>query len=193
MRYATGLFLFVIGSLVGLKLPDFDLVFRWWPLIEHRSMLTHGLIVPLVLFAALKGQVVGKRSDPRLRLALMGFCLATAVHLCFDLFPQGWGRYSSVHIPLIGWTDALLSVLWLGLGAFVSLYLACRLLRHIGDFWLALLGLATCYGVSAAHEPRPSFFALIVLVPLALGAFLLPRRLHDPDSPADEISRWMRS
>lgn len=78
-------------------------------------------------------------------------------------------------------------------GASASLYLACRLLKHISDVGLGLLGLAASYGFSAAHEPRPSFFALMVLAPLALGAFLLPRRLHDPDNPADEISRWMRT
>lgn len=193
MQYIAGLFLFVVGAFIGLKLPDFDLVFRWWPLIEHRSLLTHGLLIPLLLFATLKTHVIGKQADPRLRLALLGFYLATAVHLCFDLFPSRWYGMAHIHIPLLGWVGEAPSVLWMGVGAFVSLYLACRLLRHVTDVGLGLLGLATSYGVSAAHEPRPSFFALMVLVPLALGAFLLPRRLHDPESPADEISRWMRS
>jgi len=193
VQYIAGLFLFVIGAFIGLKLPDFDLAFHWWPLIEHRSLLTHGMLIPLLLFATLRQHVVGKQADPRLRLSLMGFLLATAVHLCFDLFPSGWYGMAHIHIPLLGWVGAFPSGIWIGTGASVSLYLACCLLRRVSEVGLGLLGLAACYGVSAAHEPRPSFFALMVLVPLALFAFLLPRRLHDPDSPADEISRWMRS
>ena len=57
---------------------------------------------------------------------------------------------------------------------------------------LSLLGLAVCYGISAAAAPRFSFWALLTLIPLTLLAFLLPRAPHDPDSPSGEISRWLR-
>ena len=193
MRYTAGLFLFVIAAFVGLKLPDFDLAFRWYPLIMHRSLLTHSFLIPLLLFGALRPHVIGKQADPRLRLSLMGFCLALAVHFCFDLFPGSWQGFARIHIPLDGWVGVVPSVLWLGTGALVSLYLACCLFQRISDAGLALLGLAACYGVCAAHQPLFSFFALITLVPLSIGAFLLPRRLHDPDSPSDAISRWKRS
>jgi len=193
MLYIAGLFLLVVGAFIGLKLPDFDQSFYWRPLIIHRSLLTHSALLPLILFWALKAHVIGKKADPRLRLPLLGFLLATAVHFCFDLFPYAWAGYALVHIPLLGWVGAWPSAFWLGSGAFVSLYLACRLFQRVNDVGLAALVLATCYGVSAAHAPYFSFAALVALVIMALVAFVLPRPLHDPDSPADELARWKRS
>lgn len=193
MRYAVGLLLFVVGSFIGLRLADFDLIFHWWPLIVHRSLLTHGFLIPLLLMVALRAQLAGKNADPRPRLFLLGFCLASAVHLCFDLFPRAWRGYALVHVPLLGWMSPVLSGLWLVIGALVCLYLGCRLLHGMRDLGLSLLGLVTSYGVCTAHDPFRSFFALVTLVPLALIAFVLPRRHPDPDNPADEISRWLRS
>ena len=193
MRYITGLFLFVLGAFIGLKLPDLDQSFYWRPLLVHRSLLTHSALLPLILFLTLKGHVLGKKADPRLRLPLLGFLLATAVHFCFDLFPYRWTGYALVHIPLLGWVGAWSSAFWIGSGALVSLYLACRLFQRITDVYLSALGLATCYGWSAAHAPYFSFAALVALVAMSLIAFALPRPLHDPDSPADELARWKRS
>lgn len=193
MNYLAGLLLFVVGAFMGLRLPDFDLYFHWWPLIEHRSLLTHGFLIPLLLFASLRGTGLKPFADDRPRLFLMGLCVAMAVHLCFDLFPVAWYGYARVHIPLIGWMGGILSFIWLLISVVVTLYLACKLLRRQSDLGLALLGLITCYGVSAAAQPRFSFFALIMLVPAALAAFLLPRPHHDPNSPAGDISRWWHS
>jgi len=144
-----------------LRLPDFDLSFHWWPLIEHRSLLTHGFLVPLLLFASLRGHSVKPFTDDRPRLFLLGFCIASAVHLCFDLFPGAWRGLARVHIPIVGWMGGELSFLWLLVGVLATLYLGCKLLRRPNDVVLALLGLATSYRVSAAAEPRPSFFALL--------------------------------
>lgn len=203
MRHAAGVILFAFGCLIGLRLADFDQSFTWWPLIVHRSLLTHGFLLPLLLFLAVhrphprrSGQQSnqgGGADDPRLRLFVQGLCLASAVHLCFDLYPAGWGRYSRVFVPFSGWTTPAFSKIWLGAGALVCLYLACCLLRGWGGLGLALLGLIVTYGVHAAREPHPSFYALVTLVPLVLVAFLLPRRSPDPDSPAGDILRWIRS
>ena len=106
MNYLAGLLLFVVGAFIGLRLPDFDLYFRWWPLIVHRSLLTHGFLVPLLLFVSLRGRSGKPFADNRPRLFLLGFCIATAVHLCFDLFPSAWRGYARVHFPLLGWMAA---------------------------------------------------------------------------------------
>ncbi len=192
MRYTAGLFLFVIAAFIGLKLPDFDQSFYWRPLIVHRSLLTHSALLPLILFWLLRAHVIGKKADPRLRLSLMGFLLATAVHFCFDLFPSAWTGYALVHIPLLGWVGAWPSAFLLGSGALASLYFACRLFQRISDVYLSALGLATCYGWAAAHAPTFSFAALMALVAMSVIAFALPRPLHDPDSPADALARWKR-
>lgn len=197
----AGLFLFVVGCFTGLELPDFDQAFYWRPLIEHRSLLTHGPLVALLLLLALRPQLAfkdaaGRKPGPMPRLFLMGFCLASAVHLCFDMFPSLMYGYALIHIPLVGRMSPGLSFTWMGVGALVCLYIACRLLRGKWDVILCAAALATCYGVVAAHEAVRSFaalMALILLVVLAFVAFLLPGRHFDPDSPAGDISRWMRS
>ena len=130
MRNAAAIVLFAFGCLIGLKLADFDQSFRWWPLIVHRSLLTHGFLAPLLLFLAVRPRK-GVPDEPRLRLFVQGVCLATAVHLCFDLYPARWYNYSRIFVPFAGWTTPPLSIAWLGAGALVSLYLACRLLRGL--------------------------------------------------------------
>lgn len=197
----AGLFLFVVGCFIGLELPDFDQNFYWRPLIVHRSLLTHGPLVALLLLAALRPQLAyknatGRKPSSMPRLFLMGFCLASAVHLCFDMFPSGWYGYALIHPPLMQPMTGTESFVWLAVGALVCLYIACRLLRGKWDVVLSAVALATCYGVVAAHEAVRSFAALMalaVLVGLAFIAFLLPGKHFDPDSPAGDISRWMRS
>jgi hypothetical protein len=173
-RFVAALLL-VVGCAVGLKLPDFDHSFRWLPLVDHRSLLTHGLLVPLLLLYAVRRQI-GKEEGTPLRLMLIGLCLGVAVHLAFDLFARSWSGYSLVHVPFYGRLPGTLSRLVLLSGVLGGLYLACRLLRSTGDLALSLLSLAVLYGVSAAAQPRPSFYALVTLVPAALVAFVLPPR-----------------
>jgi len=138
-RFVAALLL-VAGCAVGLKLPDFDHAFRWLPLIDHRSLLTHGLLVPLLLLYAVRKQLVREEGTP-VRLMLIGLCLGTAVHLAFDLFASGWRGYSLVHVPFYGRLPQALSRLVLLSGVLGGLYLACRLLRSTGDLALALLSL----------------------------------------------------
>ncbi len=73
----------------------------------------------------------------------------------------------------------MLSWAWILASLFACFLMASLLLRRIGEFYLALLGLITLYGISAAHEPRASFWALVVLVPAAFIAFVLPRRTSE--------------
>ena len=68
----------ILGVYLGLNFPDID---QRTDLLVHRSIFTHGFIVPLFFF--LFTSLITKKS---LRLFLMGFVVALAVHLSFDLF-----------------------------------------------------------------------------------------------------------
>lgn len=168
MSYLPAFVLFVIGGFIGMKFADFDHAFRWSPLIVHRSLLTHGLLVPLLLY-----RTIGKNQDPASRLLVMGFCLTTAVHLAFDLFPVLWRGYAYVFVPFYGRIGTLPSVLWLLAGVLVSLCLAFKLPRNTGDLMLCLAGLIVGYGITASAAPRTSFFALVVLVSATVAALAL--------------------
>jgi hypothetical protein len=171
MPYLLALVLFVVGGFIGLKFPDFDHHFHWLPLIGHRSLLTHGFLIPLLLFCSLG---TGK-PDPKARLFVMGLCLGTAVHLAFDLFPWVWRGYSLIHVPFYGRLFPNLSILWVLASVLVCMYLAWTAVHRMHDFYVALIGLATMYGVSAAHEPRASFWALVTVLGVGVLSLLLPR------------------
>lgn len=176
MTALIGFLLFVIGAAIGLRFADCDLWLRWYPLLWHRSLLTHGLLVPLLLFLAFKPKGRETKEHLPARLFAMGFCLASAVHLAFDLFPRTWSGPALIHLPFVGWSNPAFSQAWIVISLLVCLFLACRLLRNRREFVLAALGLIVTFGVSASAEPRPSFYALATLVPSSFVAFVLPRR-----------------
>ena len=181
MSYLVAFVLFVIGSFIGLKLPDFDQSFQWYPLLVHRSILTHSFLVPLVFTIALGA--FRNAASTAVRWFTVGLCAATAVHLCFDLFVRAWTGYARVHLPFIGWTTPLLSQICLVVSAFVCLLLACRLLRNASELYLLLGGLVVSYGTCAARQPFLSFGALVSLVVIGFLALVLARSSYrtEPD------------
>ncbi len=90
-------FLTLISLVAGLALgewfPDLDQRFHF---LTHRSILTHGLIVPLLLYS----MGSGLKATP-LRLFVSGFSLGVAIHLGFDLFPEAIAWNSSHFSPSV--------------------------------------------------------------------------------------------
>ena len=91
----------IIGMYLGNRFPDID---QRTDLVTHRSILTHGFIIPLVLYL-----IVSRIENPITRFWGIGFNLTVSIHLCFDLFPKGWYMHALIHIPGIGWTWAFIS------------------------------------------------------------------------------------
>ena len=182
MSYIAALILFVIGSFIGLKFPDFDQTFRWYPVLLHRSILTHSFLAPL-LFTCSVGALRKAASAP-VRWFAMGLCGATAVHLCFDLFVRAWRGYALLHLPFFGWTTPFLSQVCFVVSAFVCLILAFRLLRNATELYVVFLGLIISYGTCAARQPYLSFGALVALVVTGFLALLIARPSYKSDSDA---------
>ena len=112
----------ILGVYLGLNFPDID---QRTDLLVHRSIFTHGFIVPLFFF--LFTSLITKKS---LRLFLMGFVVAIAVHLSFDLFPRGWWGYALIHIPQIGWTPKFISISWIFVSICFCIYSITKSLRN---------------------------------------------------------------
>ena len=173
-RYLLGAALMLIGIVLGLRLPDIDLWLRMPPFFEHRSLLTHGFIVPLCLFLSLQRNTK-PHNNQILRLFWTGFVLSVLVHLCFDLFPRRWYGYALVHVPLVRWTIPAFSMVWLSVSTLVCLYLICRSLRSIEELSLIVMAGLVAFGMAANQQPGlalPALFALIIASGLA---FILPR------------------
>lgn len=188
--HAGGVTLFLLGGLVGLSLPDLDRSLYWlrhFGLIAHRSAVTHGILLPLLVFLAAhartrKPGVAADRALP-LRSLAMGLCLAVAVHLSFDLFPSAWRGYARIHVPLYGWLGAWSSKTWLFLSAVGCVHLPARLLRNTGETLLRCLGLALWFGLHAAREPRAAWLVPFAFLPATFIGFVLPR-------PRRSLTAW---
>lgn len=133
MPYLVAIIALILGTLIGLQLPDADRVFSLF--LVHRSIITHGFLLPLGLFLLAQGR------ERWLQLGAAGVSLAVAVHLAFDLFPRQWYGYALIHAPLFGYVGSTLSVLWLAASMVVCCLLALRLLRDRRDLALALVAM----------------------------------------------------
>lgn len=144
MKYVFGLVVFVLGVVAGLEFPDID---QSVGLVMHRSILTHGPLVPLIVFAAASGD----HSVP-IRWLGMGVCLGVAVHLGFDLFPEGWSGYALISVPGYGRTPMLFSWAWIALSMAGCVYMAVRLSRTGAETAVLLAGLAGTFWWAAMDE-----------------------------------------
>jgi signal transduction histidine kinase len=182
--YGSFLTFFALGSVIGLKLPDLDfeltrlLTSR---LVLHRSILTHGFWGAVLLF------VLARQKCRSLWRALMiGFSLALAVHICFDLFPRRWIGYALIHVPLIGRTSLLFSWLWIAGTMLICLYLAFRVVQSAFEAYLALGGIVTIFGLYAPAESV--FIGPGLILAAAVGlALMLPSDLNR------SIKKWRAS
>jgi hypothetical protein len=119
MKTVIRLLALLAGVYVGFRFPDFD---QLTDLLMHRSIITHGLLAPLLLYA-----VLGSRRSPApARLFVAGVALAVAVHLSYDLFPRAWWRHALIHLPTYGWTPTIFSWVWIALSIVVCFFIALK-------------------------------------------------------------------
>ena len=167
MRLLTQLLALVIGLIIGFQLPDLD---QRLPFLVHRSIITHGLLIPLGLFWL----VWADRSWRGAGIA--GLALATAVHLAFDLFPVAWLGYALITLPFVGSIGAAFSMLWLALSIIVCCALVLRLaVQPEILFAIVPIGLIS-FIIAARNEQVGWLMPLLVLV----VAFLVARILFAP-------------
>ena len=104
--------LLLLGASIGATFADIDLA---PPLpLKHRSVWTHGPLVPFVLLWAIG-------SYPALWWFTIGFLPAFALHLLADMFPKRWHGGAKIKLhPLPGTLPALLSFLYLAAGVAYS-------------------------------------------------------------------------
>jgi hypothetical protein len=97
-----------ISLLAGLQFPDFDL--HIFAFLGHRSILTHGIIVPYFLYRFLNNR---KISNDVLDFVYIGFLLGIALHLCADLFPKAWIGFALIMFPPWIPMGAPFSIIWM--------------------------------------------------------------------------------
>ena len=174
-NYIVGSAWLLLGLAIGLHFPDVDQRLQMWipsRLLLHRSILTHGMLASLLLFAAAR-----RRDDKRLplRLFVIGASLAVAVHLCFDFFPRAWRGFALIHIPIHGWTSALFSQAWLLLSIAVCMYVAFLLVRNVFEWALGVGNLIISFVVSAFEGSNATLSAFVLLALVTVVTTLTAR------------------
>ena len=134
----------VAGAWAGLKLPDVD---QRIDFLLHRSIATHGPLIPFALFLVVRGV---RQPWPRLALAYM--CLGLTAHMAFDLFPVAWRGYALISVPAYGWLPAWVSWLWLAGSAAACAYWAAALVRRPTEVGLLVVGAVVIFAVASAGE-----------------------------------------
>ncbi len=132
-----------IAAYIGLNLPDID---QHVGFLLHRSIVSHGPLFPLAAFT------LAQIDHPLPRRFGMGMGLGYAVHLAFDLFPQSWQGYALISIPGYGWIPGVASWIWIAVTMLMSMFLAVKLARHLGDTLILLLALATVFVFASGNE-----------------------------------------
>jgi len=146
VAYVVGLVLLGVGLLAGEWLPDTDQSIKF---LQHRSIVTHGLLVPLLLF------LVATNSDAiPVRWFSLGVSLGFAVHLGFDLFPKAWQGFALISVPLYGWTPSWFSIAWIAGSLFCCAYMAARLTRGYMEGVLYLASIAGVFLGVAGDEHK---------------------------------------
>ena len=154
------------GLALGEWFPDIDQHFNF---LTHRSILTHGLFVPLLLYS----MGSGLKATP-LRLFVSGFSVGVAIHLGFDLFPRSWQGYALIHSPLLGRTHPIFSWLWIAGSMIGCLYFSMRLGRTLIQSTALLLGILGLFIYTSTNETAfwGPLFSLLIGSGIALVATL---------------------
>ena len=172
-RYVLAIVALLAAAWVGLKFPDVDQSWlRLYPIVYHRSLLTHGIIIPFCLYMAYLRGGRAVQNDPLPRFALMGLAIGLSVHLAFDLFPRGWYGFAQIYVPLYGWTTPLLSIAWLWGSLAACLFGGFRLLRNVPELYLCLLVslVSFVWGAQSAWGATP-LWAFLTLGVTGIVAF----------------------
>ena len=173
MKYMLGIVALLAGLAAGNGFPDID---QKTGLLLHRSIVTHGALVPLIVFAAASGT-----RSIQIRWFALGVTLGVAIHLNFDLFPSVWSGFALISVPSYGWTAPWFSWIWIAISAVVCTYLALRLVRGVVDGSLFMLSLIGTFGYIAIGEDafwRP-IGALTVATVISLALIVGRAISHD--------------
>ncbi len=148
--YASG---GAIGVYLGLCLPDLDLLLL--PILHHRSIITHSILIPILLNKWIPVSVY------------LGFLAGISIHLWADSLSTSTG-FAQIYLPIVktGLGPAL-SFFWLLLNSLFGFYIAVR--NHRKYIWhLLAVYLLVAFSYAVLNEGA-TFVAYVLAV---IGAIL---------------------
>ena len=148
INYFNFLVFLISSFFIGLFFPDFDQMFQ--SLLGHRSILTHSILLPYLLYIYLE------KKEPRVKTILIGLLLGIGLHLSADLHPKSWIGFALIKLPF-NISIGELSPIWIGINAIAALYAAAYFLNLLTNrklFWISYLVVALVVGLTYADAER---------------------------------------
>ena len=159
-----------LGYFVGLFFPDTDQSFQL--LLGHRSIITHSILLPYLLYFYFNKK---NNLTPLKTILIVGIYLGIGLHLSADLHPKAFRGYALIKLPFnidIGG----LSPMWIGVNAGVAFYLASKYLNELINkklFWISYLIIGLLVGITYAdEEPHNNDAILGTFLFLFLATFI---------------------
>jgi len=154
---------YAFGAFIGLWLPDIDLVLL--PLLHHRSILTHSILIPWLLARYARDRVPVE--------VIAGLYCGMAVHLAADVLSPATG-FGMIWLPWpIKVSIGPLSPLWVAGMAFLALRFALGL---CGIAVEKLIGIAVLFAVAYAALHEQAIMPLVVFWAVLAGVLWMRRR-----------------
>ena len=125
LNYFAFIIVLSFGYFIGLFFPDTDQGMQG--LLGHRSIITHSILLPYLLYSYFKKN---NNLTPLKTIFIVGIYLGIGLHLSADLHPKAFRGFALIKLPFnidIGG----LSPIWIGFNALISLYFAGSCLNNL--------------------------------------------------------------
>lgn len=119
-----------VAFLFGMKLPDWDFKLR----LRHRSIITHSPLITILMIVAYK-----VNNDYYFKYFIVGFSMAIAIHILFDLFPYKWKGGALLKIPINITCDEATTKLFFSMTVLISAFIGIFYMTDIYEFFFILL------------------------------------------------------
>ncbi|MDA7981014.1 MAG: hypothetical protein MPJ82_00065 [Alphaproteobacteria bacterium] len=150
------------GFALGLDFPDWDQPQGYLSFLNHRSAVTHSILLPYLLRNQIQRLPLGQ-------YLYAGVMAGLAVHLIADMSPAAWVGYALIHLPLLGPIGPLFSFLFLLINAAAAARIAARSFSSTKDVLVFLVSVVAISGFWYVLNGSGLLLALLVL---SLGALI---------------------
>lgn len=158
----------ILFSFLGLSFPDTDFIL--FPVLSHRSIITHSIIVPFFIYRYLKKK---KGFDNQYTdLVYSGFLVGIGIHLIADLFPRAYMGYALIKLPFHISIGVIPTILWILLNIFFAFKIALDKVRvdlnqkiNKTLYFVSLVVITLIY-LASEYEPatKIAFFLLSTVI-----------------------------
>ncbi len=173
VRYLFSFPALVAGLWIGDWFPDID---QNTGLLLHRSFVTHGPLIPFLV----AGFAFGTRTF-QFRWFALGLSVGFALHLCFDLFPNGWSGFALISVLGFGWTPQWFSMIWIATSIISCTYIAIRLVRSGLDSLVFTVTLIGGFGYMTIEEGMVWKPLMAIAIACLISLALVARRVLSDD------------